>query len=181
MGSGRITYMVLYLPSHLPGIMGVKVGAGTLGEGSKSLEDLLGGKRKLREAFSLPSCKGSVKLRDSDGNVYVVNATEINVNFKPSSIELVGSCCFYLYRHSTKQSGDHQLLAREGQIIPSLATVGSVFETPCQVQAGNVIMTVLLVLGCVVLALILGFLLISRARRNSRGQGLNKIQQDTGE
>ena len=45
----------------------------------------------------------------------------------------LGSCCFYLYRHSTRQSGDHQLLAREGQIIPSLATVGSVFETPCQV------------------------------------------------
>ena len=94
--------MVLYLPSHLPGIMwvmvglvitiimGLRVGAGSLGEDSKSLEDLLGGKRKLREAFSLPSCKGSVKLRDSDGNVYVVNATEINVNFKPSSIELVG-------------------------------------------------------------------------------------------
>ena len=102
--------MVLYLPSHLPGIMwvmvglvitimGVKVGAGTLGECSKSLEDLLGGKRKLREAFSLPSCKGSVKLRNSDGNVYVVNATEININFKPSYIELVGKHSFLIINY----------------------------------------------------------------------------------
>ena len=100
--------MVLYLPSQLPGNMWVmvmmvglvitimKVGASTQEEGGKSLEDLLGGKRKLREAFSLPSCKGSVRLMDSEGKVYVVNTTEINVNFKPSSIELVGKHSFLI-------------------------------------------------------------------------------------
>ena len=69
--------------------VGVQIRA-TQGKEDKALEELLGKRRRLREAFSLQSCKGSVRLKDDDGKVYEVNTTEINVNIKPSSIELIG-------------------------------------------------------------------------------------------
>eukprot|EP00090_Calanus_glacialis_P037862 TRINITY_DN6569_c0_g1_i1.p1 TRINITY_DN6569_c0_g1~~TRINITY_DN6569_c0_g1_i1.p1 ORF type:complete len:178 (-),score=46.25 TRINITY_DN6569_c0_g1_i1:97-630(-) len=147
------------------------------GGGTGSVEDLLGKRRRLKDAFTPKnSCTGSVTLRDEKGKEYVVNNTELNVNFKPSSIELLGSCCYYLYQHSTRQAGKYQLLVGEGQVKPGLVWVGSVFKTPCKVQSGSVLMTVFLVLGCLLLAVILGFL-ISKLRTKRRG-GLVKLEPE---
>ena len=45
----------------------------------------------MREGFRPQTFYGgSVKIKDAKGQEYVVNITEINVNIKPSSIELLG-------------------------------------------------------------------------------------------
>merc|ERR1711971_492741 len=139
-----------------------------MGGDTESVKEVLGGRRKLRDAFTPKTfCSGSVILKNEKGKEYVVNNTELNVNFKPSSIELHGNCCYYLYHHSTKQAGKYQLVKEEGQTKLGLAWVGSVFKTPCKAQSGSVLMTVFLVLGCLLLAVILGFL-ISKLRTKRR-------------
>ena len=64
---------------------------GASGGGTETVKELLGKRRGLKDAFTPKnSCTGSVTLRDEKGKEYVVNNTELNVNFKPSSIELLG-------------------------------------------------------------------------------------------
>ena len=51
----------------------------------------LGGRRKVRDQFTPKDfCTGSITLSDAKGKEYVVKTTELNVNFKPDSIELLG-------------------------------------------------------------------------------------------
>eukprot|EP00092_Neocalanus_flemingeri_P015975 GFUD01017293.1.p1 GENE.GFUD01017293.1~~GFUD01017293.1.p1 ORF type:complete len:178 (+),score=36.00 GFUD01017293.1:57-590(+) len=136
------------------------------------------GRRKLRDPFTPKGfCTGSITLRDAKGKVYVVKATELNVNFKPDSVELIGSCCYYLYQHSTKQAGDYQLVTEEGPVKPHLGFVGSVFKTPCQVQSGSVLMTVFLVIGILLMAIILGFV-ISKMRTKRQHKMLKAEEDD---
>ena len=60
-------------------------------QAEKTFQDLLGERRRLREGFRPQTlCAGSVTIKDAKGKEYVVNSTELNVNIKPSSIELLG-------------------------------------------------------------------------------------------
>jgi len=47
--------------------------------------------QNVQEPFKLNGvCNGSVTLKNAKGNVQVVKNSELNVNFKPESIELLG-------------------------------------------------------------------------------------------
>ena len=54
-------------------------------------EDLLSKRRKVREEFAPRGiCKGAIKIEDEEGKKHFVNSTELNVNVKPVTIELLG-------------------------------------------------------------------------------------------
>ena len=59
--------------------------------GANGLFKSPGEKRKVREPFKPRNvCSGSITLKTANGNEHVVQTSELNVNFKPDSIELYG-------------------------------------------------------------------------------------------
>jgi len=70
---------------------------------------------------------------------YAVTKTEININKLAFHAHKHGECCYDIYSHPYKKTGDSQTISTNGNSEVLIGMVGSAHQVPCQSYSANVI------------------------------------------